>query len=243
MTEAKAAPTPDPKAMHIGPIILLGAPGAGKGTQAKKIVERYGIPQISTGDLLRENVAKGTELGRTAKAIMERGELVPDDLMFQMLVGRLKQADCARGFILDGFPRTLGQAHWLDGLFKTQEFASICRVPPIVVDIEVDYNGLLKRLTGRRSCPSCGRIYNIYYQPPRVPNICDVDGKTLEQRRDDTEEVISERLKAYERQTLPLKDYYGRQGRLVEINGDQAIEQVTAQTLGAVDRHARSAGD
>ena len=229
--------TSDPKTMHVGPVVVMGAPGAGKGTQAKKIVEGFGIPQVSTGDLLRDNVARGTELGRTAKTIMERGELVPDELMYKMLTDRLQQPDCTRGFILDGFPRTIPQAEWLNSLFQDPAFAAICRVPPVVIDIAVEYNGLLKRLTGRRSCPACGRIYNIHYQPPRVPNVCDADGQPLQQRRDDTEAVISERLKAYERQTLPVKEYYRKQGTLVEVNGDRGMEQVTADALKAVERH------
>jgi adenylate kinase len=227
----------DPKARHVGPVILLGAPGAGKGTQAKQVVERYGIPQISTGDLLREHVARGTELGKQAKAIMEKGDLVPDKLVCAMVAERLAQPDCARGFILDGFPRTVAQAEWLDA-FLTTELAKQrpeAKLAPLVIDIVVGYDQLLRRLTGRRSCPTCGRIYNIYFQPPRVADRCDVDGAPLVTRPDDREEVISERLKAYERQTLPLTDYYRRQGRLREVNGDQAVEAVTAGTLGAVE--------
>ncbi len=222
---------------QVGPMILLGAPGAGKGTQAKRLVERYGIPQISTGDLLRDHVARGTELGKQAKAIMERGELVPDQLMFAMMEQRLHGADCGRGFILDGFPRTIAQAEWLDTLLKDKFFENICRRPPIVVDIAVDYNGLLKRLTGRRSCPTCGRIYNVHFQPPRVADTCDADGGRLETRRDDTEAVIAERLRAYERQTLPLRDFYQKQGRLVQVNGDESPEAISAAIQKSVEQH------
>ncbi|MGH9669270.1 MAG: adenylate kinase, partial [Terriglobales bacterium] len=210
-------------------VILLGAPGAGKGTQAKQMVERYGIPQISTGDILRDHVARGTDLGKQAKAIMESGGLVPDQLLFGVVEERLGRADCARGFILDGFPRTVAQAQWLDTLFgKTGQ-------APLVIDISVSYNQLLQRLTGRRSCPTCGKIYNIHFQPPRVPDTCDVDGAKLLTRKDDTEQVVSERLKNYERDTLPLTDYYGGKKRLKVVKGNQAADQVTSDAFAAVD--------
>jgi len=227
------------KTAAVCPIILLGAPGAGKGTQAKLIVERYGIPQISTGDLLRDHVARGTELGKKAKAIMERGELVSDELVCGMVEERLSRPDCGRGFILDGFPRTVAQAQWLDQLLAGKVFENQAhrRLQPVVINIAVSYNQLLKRLTGRRSCPTCGRIYNVYFQPPRVADLCDVDGAKLTTRRDDCEEVISERLKAYERQTLPLAEHYRAKGQLREINGDQDPDAVSAQTLSVIDGH------
>ena len=218
----------------VGPVILLGAPGAGKGTQAKLIMQRHGIPQISTGDILRDNVARSTELGKKAKAFMDKGDLVPDQLVCDMVADRLRQADCAQGFILDGFPRTVAQAEWLDTLLKSEFFEKRCAVPPVVVNFQVGYNQLLRRLTGRRSCPTCGRIYNVYSQPPRVADTCDVDGSKLVTRKDDSEEVIAERLKAYERQTFPLIEHYRRQGRLREVEGDQAPEQVTAETFRAI---------
>lgn len=222
----------------VGPIILLGAPGAGKGTQAKQIVDRYDIPQISTGDLLRDHVARGTELGRQAKEIMEHGNLVPDELVCDMVAERLSRPDCVRGFILDGFPRTVAQAQWLDRHLGTKVFQNQAgaRIQPVVINIAVGYNQLLQRLTGRRSCPTCGRIYNVYFQPPRVADVCDHDGAKLVTRRDDCEEVISERLKAYEKQTLPLAEYYRGKGQLREVNGDQSPDGVSAQTLQAV-RH------
>lgn len=233
---APASGKADVKTREVGPVILLGPPGSGKGTQAKQIVERYGIPQISTGDLLRDNVARSTELGKQAKAVMERGELVPDQLVCDMVAARLAEKDCARGFILDGFPRTVAQAEWLDKFLKTELFdKGKMRTPPVVVDIVVGYNELLRRLTGRRSCPTCGRIYNIYFQPPRVAESCDVDGAKLVLRKDDTEEVIAERLKTYERQTLPLTDYYRRQGRLRQLDGAQPVEQVTAAAFQVID--------
>ena len=223
-----------------GPIVLLGPPGAGKGTQAKLIAEAYGIPQISTGDILRDNVARKTELGYKAKEIMERGDLVPDELVCGMVADRLMQADCVRGFILDGFPRTVQQAEWLDGQLEKMRAgkdASAQRAcaPPVVIQLTVEYNHLLRRITGRRSCPTCGLIYNVYYQPPKVQGICDVDGTPLVSRRDDEESVVAERLKAYEQMTLPLVKYYGAQGRLIEIDGERSVEEVTAQVFSALE--------
>jgi adenylate kinase len=211
----------------IGPIILLGPPGAGKGTQAKRIAEYYGIPQISTGDLLRQHVKDATSLGLKAKDIMARGELVPDELLYDMVAQRLREADCERGFILDGFPRTAAQAAWLDAYLEHEFFEKLRQVClPIVIRIDVDYNDLLRRLTGRRTCPVCGRIYNVYLQPPRVDELCDVDGSKLVTRNDDREEVIRERLHAYEQQTRPVADYYERKGRLVSVDGGSAADQV-----------------
>ena len=227
----------DATAHNVGPIILLGSPGAGKGTQAKRIAERYGIPQISTGDILRDNVARDTELGRKAKAMMGRGELVPDDLVNRMVGERLEHKDCGRGFILDGFPRTVVQAQWLDRFLADKVFENKkpCE-PPVVVQFDVDYNNLLYRLSGRRSCPTCGRIYNIHTQPTRVPDMCDVDGSKLVMRNDDRPEVITERLKAYDLQTRPLAAYYRRRGRLVHINGDLDVDDVTQQIAEAIER-------
>ncbi|HEX4605849.1 MAG TPA: adenylate kinase [Candidatus Angelobacter sp.] len=221
-----------------GPITLLGAPGAGKGTQAKLIARHYGIPHISTGDILRENVARRTELGRKAKEVMERGELVSDDLVNGMVADRLKQADCEQGFILDGFPRTVAQAEWLD-----QELAARGnRLPPVVISVDVSYNQLLQRLTGRRTCPVDGKIYNVYLQPPKSDGVCDVCGTPLAQRKDDKEEVISERLKNYERQTLPLVEFYSQQGRLFHVNGELPVEQVMATIFREIERF-RSGGN
>lgn len=225
----------------VGPVILLGPPGAGKGTQAKRIAEIYGIPQISTGDILRANVALGTELGKKAKEVMGRGELVPDDLVNAMVADRLSQTDCDRGCILDGFPRTVPQAKWLDNHLKTKFFDKErgCALPPIVIEIKIEYNVLLQRLTGRRSCPTCGRIYNVHYQPPRVNGICDVDGSKLVIRPDDREEVIVERLKEYERKTRPLVEYYDASGRLRVVNGDQPVDVVAADILRAIENGNR----
>src|SRR6266481_1106702 len=215
---------------HVGTIVLLGAPGAGKGTQARLIAGHYGIPHISTGDILRENVARGTELGKKAKAVMERGDLVSDDLVNGMVADRLRRPDCARGVILDGFPRTTAQAEWLD-----RELAGQRRQPPVVVNVEVGYNQLLQRLTGRRTCPVDGQIYNIHFQPPKKEGVCDVCGALLVQRKDDKEEVISERLKSYERQTLPLAEYYRAKGRLRRVQGDLPVQQVMAEIFRAIE--------
>jgi adenylate kinase len=227
------------KNIPAGSIVLLGPPGAGKGTQAKLIAEHYGIPHISTGDILRDNVARRTELGRKAKEVMERGDLVSDDLVNGMVAERIKQPDSGRGFVLDGFPRTVAQAEWLDGELAAQKD----RKPTVVVDVDVSYNQLLQRLTGRRTCPVDGKIYNIYLQPPKKEGVCDVCGAPLVQRKDDKEEVISERLKSYERQTLPLKDFYRRQGRLRRVNGEQPVERVTAEIFRAIDGDAAAAGN
>jgi adenylate kinase len=222
------------RAVTVGPVILLGAPGAGKGTQAKLIAQRYGIPQISTGDLLRDNIARATELGKKADPIMKSGALVPDDLVLAMVEDRLGRPDCDRGFTLDGFPRTVKQAEWLDHYLTSRKFAGRA-LAPVVVNVEVSYNQLWQRLTGRRSCPVDGAIYNIYFQPPQKEGVCDSCGTPLVQRKDDKEEVISKRLKEYESQTLPLVDYYRRQGRLHRLNGELPVEKVTQQTFSVID--------
>jgi adenylate kinase len=210
----------------------LGAPGAGKGTQAKELVKLWGIPQISTGDLLRANVAQGTELGRTAKEIMGRGELVPDSLVNEMVGVRLQQPDTANGYILDGFPRTLPQAGWLDGRLATQAQA----LPVIAVSIHVDYNQLLRRVTGRRNCPVCQAIYNVYVNPPKRDGICDVEGAALVQRADDTEVVFEERMRAYGALTAPVVEHYRDLGRFAEVDGDRSIGAIAAGIVAAVER-------
>jgi len=227
----------DETSRFAGPIILLGPPGAGKGTQSKRIEEHYHIPQVSTGDILRENVKADTALGRAAKEIMGRGLLVPDELVCPMVADRLREPDCARGFILDGFPRTAAQAGWLDAFLEHEFFDKSHHVNslPIVVRLDVDYNELLRRLTGRRSCPTCGLIYNVHLQPPKVDELCDVDGTKLVIRDDDREEVIRERLNAFEVQTRPVADYYERKGRLMTVNGDLTVDQVTAQIFCIVE--------
>jgi len=228
----------------VGPIILLGAPGAGKGTQAKLIAATYGVPQVSTGDLFRENVARGTELGLKVKEVLSRGELVTDGLVNDMVAERLGHPDVRRGFILDGFPRTVGQAEWLDGYLKSRQLRDGSAAPfsalrPLVIQVVVRYNQLLQRITGRRTCPTCGRIYNVHFQPPKVEGICDVDGGRLIVRPDDTEEVVAERLKAYERQTLPLVAYYKAKGQVVDVDGEQPVEMVAAQASRAIENADR----
>jgi len=217
-------------------VVLLGPPGAGKGTQAKLIAERFRVPHVSTGDILRDNVARGTELGSEAKAVMARGELVSDTLVNNMVASRLRLSDAARGFVLDGFPRTPAQAGWLDAFLEHEFFdkSQIGKGLPVVIQIKVDYNQLLRRLTGRRTCPA-GHIYNIYLKPPRVAETCDVDGQKLAIRNDDREDVIRERLAAYELQTKPLAEYYWNKGRLVSVNGDLPVPDVTAQMVRLID--------
>jgi adenylate kinase len=215
-----------------GPILLLGAPGVGKGTQAKELVKIWGIPQISTGDLLRGNVAQGTELGRTAKEIMGRGELVPDSLVNEMVAVRLEQPDAAKGYILDGFPRTLPQASWLDSRLAAQ--AGV--LPVVAVSIQVDYNQLLRRITGRRNCPVCQTIYNVHGKPPKRDGFCDTDGAALVQRADDTEKVFEERMKAYAASTAPVVEHYRAMGRFAEVDGDRPIAEIAAGIVAAVER-------
>ena len=215
-----------------GAILVLGAPGVGKGTQAKELMAKWGIPQISTGDLLRYHRDHGTPLGLQAKQIMDQGKLVPDELVNQMVAERLKQGDTAAGYILDGFPRTLGQAEWLDKHLAADAKA----LPVIAVSIQVGYTELLRRITGRRSCPVCGTIYNIYLQPPKVDEKCDLDGTPLVRRSDDTEEVFRERMRTYETQTAPVVEHYRARGRFEEVNGDQPVEKVAAEVMAAVAR-------
>ena len=207
-------------------VIFLGPPGAGKGTQARQIAETYRVPHLSTGDMFREHVSRGTPLGLRAKPIMERGELVPDDLVLSMVEDRISRPDCDDGFILDGFPRTLPQAEKLDEILRRR-----FDTEPLVVHFLVDQNQLMRRLTGRRTCASGGEIYNIYDHPPKVPGRCDRDGGELVQRPDDREEVIAERLAAYERQTRPLVDYYRRRGVLTDVDGMVAPGSVTKNVL------------
>ena len=220
-----------------GPILLMGAPGGGKGTQARELVKVWNIPQISTGDLLRANVAEGTKVGKVAKEIMGRGELVPDSLVDEMVAVRLLEPDTARGYILDGFPRTLGQAQWLDARIAAQ----IESLPVVAVNIQVNYNQLLRRITGRRNCPVCQTIYNVYMHPPKQDGICDIEGAELVQRADDTEEVFKERMRAYEALTAPVVEHYRAQGRFAEVDGDRPIAAIAAGIVAAVERLRKAA--
>ena len=212
-----------------GPVLVLGAPGVGKGTQAKALMARWKIPQISTGDLLRSNVKRGAALGVAAKEIMDRGELVSDGLVTQMVGDRLRDPDASRGYVLDGFPRTLGQAEWLD-----RHLAGASAV--VAISIRVGYDQLLRRITGRRNCPVCQRIYNIYSYPPMVEGKCDVEGAELVQRADDTEAVFAERMRTYEALTAPVVEHYRAVGRFEEIDGELAVEEVTAGIVATVAR-------
>ncbi len=227
-----------------GPVLLLGAPGVGKGTQAKRLMEEFGIPQISTGDLLREHRRNHTKLGLLADELMSQGKLVPDDLVNDMVADRLTQPDTRRGYILDGYPRTLNQAEWLDEYITREQGVATDgaeaergpkpKLPVIAIHLVVSQRVLLERITGRRICPS-GDIYNIYTNPPKSPGICDIDGATLMQRVDDREDVFYERMKAFESLTEPVVEYYRTHGnRFAEVNGDQPLDEVTAalrQTL------------
>jgi adenylate kinase len=215
-----------------GPILMLGAPGAGKGTQAQELVATWGIPQISTGDLLRYNVDNGTDLGKLADPIMKCGKLVPDELIQDMVLARLAKPDTVRGFILDGFPRTLGQAGWIDAQIAGKPGS----LPVVAVRIQVDYTQLLRRITGRRNCPVCGTIYNIYLNPPKQEGICDLDGAKLVQRSDDTEACFAGRLHTYESQTAPVIEHYRALSRFAEVNGDQPVADVAAGIVSSVER-------
>jgi len=214
-------------------IVFLGPPGAGKGTQAKILVEKYEIPQVSTGDMLREHRAKGTELGKKAQEYMDKGQLVPDEIILSMVKERLSQPDCQKGFILDGFPRTVAQAEALDKLLsemgKKLDFALALIVPDDL---------LVERLTGRRTCKSCGMMYHIKYKPPKVEGKCDVCEGELYQRPDDNEETVRNRLKVYHEQTAPLIEYYKNRGILREIDGSKSIEEITQQIISILEGKA-----
>lgn len=214
-----------------GPVLLLGAPGVGKGTQAQLFVSQYGIPQISTGDLLRANIEHGTKLGLEAREIISSGQLVSDTLVNQMVLTRLQEKDTERGYILDGYPRTLDQADFLD-----RTVAASSAPPVVAVSIVVAYDQLLKRITGRRICATCKSIYNIYSNPPRTPGICDLDGSPLIQRPDDTEPVFVERMKTFEDQTAPVIEHYRALGRFEEVNGDLPVDQVSTDIDAALHR-------
>jgi adenylate kinase len=219
-----------------GPILLLGAPGAGKGTQAKILMADWSIPQISTGDLLREMrkdpIKSASPLGQEIRQVMDSGQLVPDDLVQAMVLKRLEQPDTKNGYVLDGFPRTLAQAIWLDEQLSRR----LGTLPVVAVNVEVSYTTLLRRLTGRRNCPVCGRIYNIYSHPPKNDALCDVDGTPLAQRADDTEQVASERLRMHEALTAPVVAHYRELGRFAEVDGERSVEEVTRSVMDAIVR-------
>jgi adenylate kinase len=211
------------KAVVTPAVVFLGPPGAGKGTQARELARTLGIPHISTGDMFRENVEKGTALGLAAKSILDAGDLVGDELVNSMVRERLSQPDCAAGFLLDGYPRTVPQAAALKEMLRQKGWSG-----PVVVNMNVSYNTVVRRLSGRRVCPVCNRTYNLHSQPPAKDCVCDDDGTPLQQRSDDREEAIRERLAAYEALTAPLVNFYRTDGQVFEINADQNPAEVTA---------------
>ena len=212
-------------------IILMGPPGAGKGTQAEKLVELYQIPHISTGDMFRKAQKDGTELGLKAKSYMDQGQLVPDEVTVGIVKERLAEADCKEGFLLDGFPRTVQQADALDGILVELNMALDC-----VVNIEVDKAFLVDRLTGRRVCRACGATYHIANKAPKVEGVCDKCGGELYQRGDDTIETVSNRLDVYAAQTAPLIDYYKSKGIMSSIDGSKSMEDVLADIRTALEK-------
>jgi adenylate kinase len=207
-------------------IVLLGPPGAGKGTQAKAICEALGIPHVSSGDIFREHLSKQTELGKLADGYIKCGQLVPDDVTIRMIGDRLKQPDCANGALLDGFPRTIPQAQALDDLLAKMD----AKVNP-VISLEVPAEVLVERLSGRWTCPTCGRVYHEKHHPPRQAGVCDVDGTALIQRPDDQPETVRQRIEVYRAQTEPLVDYYRQKDVLVRVDGTQSIEAVKQEIL------------
>lgn len=209
--------------------ILLGPPGAGKGTQAVNIVDKYGIPHISTGDIFRENIKKGTELGKKAQEYMNRGELVPDDLVIEIATSRLLEDDCKNGFLLDGFPRTVYQAEKLDEFMAAHD-GKIDKV----LDIAVEKDELITRLTGRRVCKACGASYHVVNIPPKTEGICDRCGSELVQRADDNLETVTNRIDVYEAQTKPLVDYYENAGNIAHIDGATGLDNVFADIVKAL---------
>lgn len=228
-------------AFNPGPVLLLGAPGVGKGTQAKRLMAEFGIPQISTGDLLREHRKNHTELGMMADGLMSQGKLVPDELVNDMIADRLTLPDTRRGYILDGYPRTLNQAEWLDDYItrshgEATDAASAAegprpKLPVVAIHLVVGEHVLLERITGRRISPT-GNIYNIYTHPPKVEGICDLDGGPLVQRPDDREDVFHERMRTFGEQTAPVIEYYRTHGnRFAEVDGDRELTAVTDSTL------------
>jgi adenylate kinase len=210
-------------------VIFLGPPGSGKGTQAKELAKLYGVPHLSTGDMLREHVANGTPLGCKAKPLMERGVLVPDSLVLKMVAERIERPDCFHGFVFDGFPRTVAQAKYLSELLRRQGLKQ-----PFVIHMVIPVSVLMKRLTGRRSCKIGGEIYNIYERPPKVEGVCDNDGGELIHRPDDREEVVAPRLNAYEKLTAPLVQYYRKYGALHDVNANRKVEEVQREIFDLV---------
>lgn len=207
-------------------IIMLGAPGAGKGTQAKQIAAKYQIPHISTGDIFRANIKNGTELGKKAKEYMDQGLLVPDELTCDLVMDRIQQEDCANGFVLDGFPRTIPQAESLDAALE-----KINQTMDYAIDVDVPDSHIVSRMSGRRACLNCGATYHVVAIPPKQEGICDACGKELVLRDDDKPETVQKRLDVYHEQTQPLIDYYNKQGILQTVDGTQPMEDVFANIV------------
>jgi len=214
------------------PVIFLGPPGAGKGTQAKQLSARYHVPHLSTGDMLRDHVSRGTKLGLRAKPIMDRGELVPDEIVLGMVEERIGRPDCAGGFVFDGFPRTMPQAQKLDEILEKRRFAS-----PLAVNFLVDHEELLHRVAGRRICSVGGEILNIHERPPKVEGRCDNDGGELIQRSDDRPEVVRDRLAHFAAQTAQLITYYRGKGDLEDVDGSASVAAVNRLLLGILAKH------
>ena len=207
-------------------VVLFGSPGSGKGTQSKFLVERMSIPQISTGDMLREHIRVGDDIGRSIEALMRAGSLVPDELVNQLVERRLAEPDTEHGFILDGYPRTIAQGGVLLDLLDRN------RAEAVVIHLIVDYNVIIARITGRRQCPKCGTLYNLLSRPPRISGICDLDGEKLVIREDDREQIIRQRLEAYERETTPLINFFRETGRkLVEVDASGLAPQVMSDRI------------
>ncbi len=211
-------------------IIMLGAPGAGKGTQAKMIAEKYHLPHVSTGDIFRANLKQGTELGKKAKEYMDKGALVPDELTVEILLDRVAQDDCKDGYVLDGFPRTIPQAEVLD-----RELEKLGDHVDLAIDVEVPDANIVKRMSGRRACLKCGATYHIEHIPPKQEGICDVCGEKLVQRDDDKPETVQKRLDVYHEQTAPLIEYYTKAGILKSVDGTVDMKEVFASITGIID--------
>ncbi len=210
-------------------LILLGAPGAGKGTQAVLLSERFGIPHISTGDIFRSNIKSGTELGKKAKEYIDKGLLVPDELTVDIVKDRLQQPDCDKGFILDGFPRTIPQADFLEKALLEMGVSL-----DAVLNIHVEDGEIIQRMSGRRTCPNCGKSFHVVFNPPKIENVCDNCKSNLVQRADDKEETVIERLRTYHQQTEPLIEYYNKKGKLVTAVGQEKLEETSMEVLRAL---------
>jgi adenylate kinase len=215
--------------------VLVGPPGAGKGTQAEFVAAHFGIPKISTGDIFRANVSGGTDLGQTAKKYMDAGDLVPDEVTNAMVRDRLAQPDAVEGFLLDGFPRNVQQAGELDGILN-----GIGSSLSVVLDLDVDHDEVVRRLSGRRTCKKCGHVWHLEYDPPAIAGVCDKCGGDLYQRDDDHPETVRHRLEVYASQTSPLIEFYGKRGQLVVINAFGAVEDVTERAIDALTPFADS---